>query len=92
MLSTWSQAKVQEVTFGTVRANEFDAEMDPSLVAQVIAVGYSSIKQEMAFARVTRFPFSQLSGPAWSRVTRQSVRVQCIKCAQGGRNHGDAED
>jgi hypothetical protein len=66
MLSNWSRAKLQQVTFGTVKANGFDAEMDPSLVAQVIAVGYSSMTQEMAFARVTRFPFSQLSGPAWS--------------------------
>jgi hypothetical protein len=41
MLSNWSQPKLWEVTFGTAKANGFEAQLDLSLVAQGIAVGYS---------------------------------------------------
>jgi hypothetical protein len=41
MLSNWSQPKLWEVTFGTAKANGFEARLDLSLFAQVIAVGYS---------------------------------------------------
>jgi len=81
MLSNWSQAKHREVTFGTAKANGLLSQIDLSLVAQVIAVGYSSIKQVMAFAKGYGVSFQSTFWP--SPVTCDlafRTRPVCLMC------------
>jgi hypothetical protein len=85
--------KSAESKSGTAKGNGFERRFALWQVAPVIAVGYSSMKHEWRSRKGCRgFLSIGFSGPGKSQVTGIPVRVQFGKCAQGGRNHGDAED